>query len=296
MSSIYNPYHITPPSAPAADGPTTSQTEDTINAPREPSYEGDTEEVEHKGRTVLLEAVYSVLQDKLVWRVKANYSNAASKGEGVSAGISAASREREGAADRAANQHLAELKSADAALDLEEQKRWHDLEAAYKQDDLAERKRASMALQEIQNKRLELDTATQKWLEEYQKQGLAISEHAGRVSEAAVTGYFRPSAQTPFSRPVSGTAQAAAAPGAAVATLPREQWETGQQNAPQAAVATRAAPQQGQQNAPQQDTKNMTLDELAQQLKTEQAAPPPPNEQPPQGGQVKKRTVTEVFS
>lgn len=232
-------------------------------------------------------------------------------GEGGGTGIAVANIQAGVAAlNRESEERIAALRDATDRLQLEEIKRKNDLDDAYRRDDLAERVRASKALEEIQNKRLELERAIQQWTEYYQGERLKLEEHGTRIQEAAVTGYFRPTAATPFPR----VGQQIGSPGLGIQpTLAREQFQAAQATAPTVAPPTAPpatptqAPAAQATRAPATDTSQMNIRELAELHKKQQTGPPAqtnatlaPGAQPDESriqseGRVVKRTVTEVF-
>lgn len=220
------------------------------------------------------------------------------------------SQERVAALDREAKEKIAALQDANEDLDREERIRKNDLDEAYRRDDLAERARATKALEEIQAHRLELDKAIQQWTEYYQGEGLKLQEHQGRVSEAGVTGFYRPSSTTAFPR----VGQQVASPGLGItATLDRDKFQASQATAPSlqatappvTSQAPGAVPQATQ--APATDTSMLNSRELAEYYKTQQTGPPPqgeatqapqsqPNEQPVMAQtQRLKREIKEYY-
>lgn len=188
------------------------------------------------------------------------------------------------AALAAINKQLAQLK-ADAEMERDK------LKDAFDRDDLAEKTRASKALEAINIARLELDKAKQIWTERSTARSQGLEEHRNRIQEAGVTGFYRPREATPMPR----VGQQFPIPGAA-ATLHREQATM----APTPGVGQPAATK-----APLDG--NSTLADMAEQYKAPQTGPAAqgqaalsptaqPNEQPINAHerQIKKR-VTETF-
>ena len=202
------------------------------------------------------------------------------------------------------------IQDARRGIDQEIDRERLALDEAKHTEDLTEQIRHSQILEGLYTRDRELAQAQFDWSQQTDTAKLGLEEHRNRIQEAGVTGYYRPTATTPFSRPVSPTALAAAAP-----TLGREQYQSGQAQQPggfygglpQPGTAPAPPPPQSATPSPVVDTRNTPLADLADVFKTPQTGPKAqgtasqaPNAQPNEADinaaqRVVKRTVTEVF-
>lgn len=141
--------------------------------------------------------------------------------------------ERETRDERLARQAIADkldaIKSAqaDARLKLDEE------ELAFRKAkadrDFEQAEQHFNATQELNRKIQELNEAKFKWQQEDTRLGRELEEKRTRISEAQVTGYYRPTPTTPFPR----VGQQIGSPGLGIpATLARERFEARQPSLP----------------------------------------------------------------